>query len=64
MNKYIKDAIDNAKSEAPFCADGLALEIKPLLRDYFVGSFKLNGNEIICDFLNGQKFCVKVEEVK
>lgn len=59
-----ESAIKNAKKETPFNAADLALEIEPLIRDYFVGDFELDGNKISCKFLNGQKFIITVGEVK
>ena len=38
----------------------LILELKPLSEDYFIGSFKVEGNTLNIGFLNGQNFILTV----
>ena len=38
-------------------------EIQPLLKEYFIGNFKIEHNAINIRFLNGQKFRLTIGEV-
>ena len=59
-----KEAFDAFLNEPPFPASEFAEEILPVIGDYFVGEFKLDGQDIICSFPNGQKFRITVRESK
>lgn len=53
-----------AYGEADFTAEELVLEIEPLIKSYFVGKFERNAANIICTFLNGQKFRITAEIIR
>ena len=41
----------------------LLQEIEPLLREYFIGDFKIKDNAISMHFKNGQRFALKICEI-
>lgn len=51
------------RNEPPINASDLLAEIIPLLKDYFVGQFTIDGDCITYALLNGQKFTISVTEV-
>ena len=59
-----KSANQLAAAEKQFNSRSLLEEIEPLLKEYFIGGFKLDGEAIIVDFKNGQKFRLTAEEIK
>ncbi len=49
-----------AVNEREIKTEELILELKPLIEDYFIGSFKVQGNKLNIEFLNGQNFILTV----
>ncbi len=63
-NKNKKLAVSFAAiNEETILPTDLLQEILPLLQEYFVGNFKIEGNAISIKFLNGQKFRLTVGEL-
>ena len=40
----------------------LAAGLLFLLKEYYIGSFRMDGNEVVVAFNNGQRFTVTVEQ--
>ncbi|MGN1103964.1 MAG: hypothetical protein ACI4QI_03730 [Candidatus Coproplasma sp.] len=59
--KYTQDEI--LRNEPQINAGDLLAEIIPLLKDYFIGQFTLDGDGITYALLNGQKFTISATEV-
>lgn len=53
-----------AKNEPPVTACDLLAEIMPLLKDYFIGQFSLDGEGIKYTLLNGQRFKIFATETR
>lgn len=53
-----------AKNEPPVTANSLLEEIKPLFSDYFKGKINSDGDGIIYELPNGQRFLITAKEVK
>lgn len=49
-----KSIFDELEKEPHFEVKEFIEEIFPLLEDYFIAGFKIEGNSIICSFANGQ----------
>ena len=49
-----------AVNEREIKTEELILELKPFIEDYFIGSFKVEGNKLNIEFLNGQNFILTV----
>lgn len=58
---YTQD--ETLRNEPPINASDLLAEIIPLLKDYFVGQFTIDGDNITYVLLNGQKFILSATEV-
>lgn len=58
-----KEEFEEYSNETHFEASSFVEEILPLLGDYFVGDFKLDGNGIICTFANGQIIRLSATEI-
>lgn len=50
------------RNEPPINASDLLAEIIPLLEDYFVGQFTIDGDNITYALINGQKFTISATE--
>lgn len=50
-------------NEKSITKENLLKEILPLLKEYFIGSFKIENGDIKMTFLNGQEFELTVGEV-
>lgn len=57
---YTQD--ETLKNEPPINASDLLAEIIPLLKDYFIGQFTIDGDSITYALLNGQKFTISAIE--
>lgn len=65
MKKQNENQYDiDAKKEPHITAEDLAVDIKPLLKDYFKGDIMRNGGSIIYKMLNGQVFLITAQEIK
>lgn len=49
------------KNEPPVREEELMQEILPLLEDYFIGEFSLNGKEILYRLPNGQRLIITAQ---
>lgn len=58
---YTQD--ETLRNEPPINTSDLLAEIIPLLEDYFVGQFTIDGDCITYALLNGQKFTISATEV-
>ncbi len=57
------EEIDDAVREGKILPLDLAMQIFPLLDDYFFGTFAKNSKGILMKMENGQVFQLKVEEI-
>lgn len=57
------EEIDDAVREEKILPLDLAMQIFPLLDDYFCGTFAKNSKGILMKMENGQVFQLKVEEI-
>lgn len=57
------EEIDDAVREGKILPLDLAMQIFPLLEDYFFGTFAKNSKGILMKMENGQVFQLKVEEI-
>jgi hypothetical protein len=53
-----------AINERHIAGSDIMLELQPLLKDYFIGEFLCDHDEINLSFLNGQTFRLSIREVK
>ncbi len=51
-----------AMFEGKISAEDLIREIEPLIKDYFVGDFKITKEGLELKFLNGQTFILTISE--
>lgn len=61
--KEEKKKFDELINESRINPTDFIEEILPLLADYFVGNFALDGNSIICTFANGQVIRLSASDV-
>ncbi|MGN0805334.1 MAG: hypothetical protein ACI4MS_08125 [Candidatus Coproplasma sp.] len=62
-NLYLKYTQDELlRNEPQIKPNDLLAEVIPLLKDYFVGQFTLDGDGITYALLNGQKFTISASE--
>ncbi len=64
MDKNIDKTIFDAILEEDYTEKELAKGILFLLKEYYIGSFKADGEKIRMHFENGQKFVLTVNEYK
>lgn len=64
LNRGQREAIAYATCEGRITESDLIGEILPLLTEYEIGDFKRKDDAILLEFLNGQKFILKLEEIK
>lgn len=57
------EEMNDAVREEKILPHDLAMQIFPLLDDYFFGTFAKNSNGILMKMENGQVFQLKVEEI-
>lgn len=57
------EELNDAAGEGKILSLDLAMEIFPLLNDYFCGTFVKNSKGVLMKMENGQIFQLKVEEV-
>ena len=58
------EVVDSAKKESPFTGVTLMEEFLPIISEYFVCDYELDGDKIVLKFFNGQTFKITAEEVK
>lgn len=59
----MKNKIKQLAKEQKVKAADLIEELSPLVKEYFEGSVNSDGDKILYNLYNGQKFVIKVEEV-
>lgn len=41
----------------------LLIDLKVLMKDFYCGTFTNDGQSLVLEFFNGQKFALKIEEI-
>lgn len=49
--------------EGKIDCQSLLQEVEPLIKDYFIGDFKLTEEGLLLKFLNGQTFLLTISEI-
>ncbi len=60
---YNKEELEQAKNEGKIEPVQLMYEILPLLKEYMIGNFSVENENLILSFLNGQKFRMSIKAV-
>ncbi|MDE6361492.1 MAG: hypothetical protein K2L53_00780 [Clostridia bacterium] len=57
------NSIKDSDTATKIAKQDLLLDLKVLIKEFYFGTFTNDGQSLLLNFFNGQKFALKIEEI-